>query len=310
MTRRSPSDLRILVVDDDRLLQQALKGMLEMWGVGQAVTVGDGEEALELLRDERFDLLVTDWIMRPIGGAVLIDRLRQPPGHRNAGIPVIVLTANADVATVRAAWDAGADSVLAKPASAATIAQRIEAVLDSPRRKRLSESSGGAVAAPPVADSAPSADASPRPVTPRMTDQRADTPRRSRLLLALDRLEAAISDPETTEMRIRRAASDLQLAATGSPLATAIAGSLTGCVAWVDRDAEGFLEAVNAHAAALRWASGCDERAESLAVLLALIRSLRAMVRSLAARGSADPDLWLDGPRGLPGPDSFPSSPA
>ncbi|MBP2311968.1 response regulator [Azospirillum soli] len=309
MPRRYPSQLKILLVDDNPLLLRALKDMLNLWGVGQVIAAADGQEAKELLRREPYDLLVTDWVMEPVGGAQLLNWVRESPGSLNPDLPIIVLTANADLATVRAAWDAGADSVLAKPAPAATIARRIETVLANPRRNRTKtagpeprrpehpSADRPAAAANPALPNATPPNATPTGAPLRLPPPgvpvRSADPKRVRLLLALDRLEAALDKPDAIGSRLRHAVSDLQIASHGNHGAAAIVGSLSTCVTWVEPDAEGFGEAVQAHVAALRWIASCDEGgADTLIAVRALIRSLRATVRSLTLRGAADADIW------------------
>ena len=130
MTPRTLARLKILVADDNTLLRRGLKDMLSLWGVSRVVTAGDGGEAREILSSEPIDLVVTDWVMAPADGAALLNWIRHAPDSPRHDLPVIVLTAQADVPTVRAAWDIGADAVLAKPVSAVVIARRIEAVLE------------------------------------------------------------------------------------------------------------------------------------------------------------------------------------
>ncbi len=139
MTKRPSAPLRILIADDNTLLQRALTDMLGLWGVGQITAVANGQDAQDALRRDVFDLMVTDWVMEPVGGAQLIRWARQSPSSRRPDLPIIVLTANADLATVRCAWESGADAVLVKPVPAMTLARRIDAVLN--RR-------GGSVTAP------------------------------------------------------------------------------------------------------------------------------------------------------------------
>lgn len=315
MARRYPTRLKILVVEDNALLQRALRDMLELWGVGQVVTVSNGLDAKELLQREPYDLLVTDWMMEPVGGAQLVGWVRRSPCSLSPDLPIIVLTANADLATVRAAWDAGADSVLAKPASAATIARRIEAVLSRPRHPRPArpEAEPGVGESRPV-EASPSHQASSRPSSsrPSLSDRfpvrlpppgppvRSAEPWRVRLLVTLDRLEAAVDKPDPLGTRLRRAVSDLQIAASGDPGGSqgvsALVASLSTCVTWVDHDTECFKEAVQAHLDALRWVAMAPRDAESAVAVRALARALRSMVRTLTLRGSADPGLWPDAP--------------
>ncbi|MGF7175748.1 response regulator [Azospirillum doebereinerae] len=319
MTKRPSSQIKILIVDDNPLLQRALKDMLGLWGVGQITAVSNGQDAKEALRREVFDLMVTDWVMEPVGGAQLIQWVRQSPGCLRPDLPIIVLTANADLSTVRCAWDSGADSVLAKPVPAATLARRIDAVLN--RRdsgvkaggQRAQDSAAGPQPARPGPQSGPQADATPKlpppitPVLPAALTPRSTDPKRVRLLLALDRLDAAIERPDPIGSRLRHAVSDLQVAAAGDHAASSMVASLSTCVTWVEPDTEGFVDALQAHAAALRWAVGCDGGAQSMAVALCLIRTLRASVRTLAARGQSDFGGWPEAGPSAPSPNPTPN---
>ncbi len=324
MTKRPASPVKILIVDDNPLLQRALKDMLGLWGVGQITALSNGQDAKDVLRREVFDLMVTDWVMEPVGGAQLIQWVRQSPGCLRPDMPVIVLTANADLGTVRCAWDAGADSVLAKPVPAATLARRIDAVLnrrDDAPRTAASQSGRGTAARPDASNGNGAGNrAGDRPDIPRASiplpppsrpaaggaaqlpppdsgapTVRSDDPRRVRLQLALDKLEAALDRPDAIGSRLRHALSDLQLAASGDSAATSIAASLSTCITWVEPDVEGYVDALQAHAAALRWLAGSDGGTQSMAVALCLIRALRASVRALAARGHADFGNWPEG---------------
>ncbi|WP_431857689.1 response regulator [Azospirillum sp.] len=252
MTPRTLARMKILVADDNALLRRGLKEMLSLWGVGRVVTAGDGSEARALLCSEPIDLVVTDWVMAPVDGAALLRWIRHAPDSPRPDLPVIVLTAQADVPTVRAAWDAGADAVLAKPVSAVVIARRIEAVLRQPRRP--------APAAPHAAPPTPAGEAlfpqvagseAPRlsvaPGTP------AERERRLRLLLALDRLEGVLDRPAPNLAALRIVTADLQHAAAGDPLLEEIARSLARCVTRVDPFVPAFLDTLRAHHAGLRW---------------------------------------------------------
>ncbi|CAO3446325.1 hypothetical protein [Azospirillum argentinense] len=314
MPRRYPTHLKILVVENNPLLLRALRDMLEHCGVGQTAPAANGQEAMELLRREPYDLMVTDWVMEPVGGGQLVRWVRGSASCLSPDLPIIVLTANADVATVRAAWDAGADTVLAKPASAATIARRIETVLNNPRKGSRSRNEAATAKptnnnAPP--DSRPTISSAPAPLRlppppPRLPGPSGTGPLRStdpkmvRLVLALDRLERAAAFPDALGTRLRHAVSDLQLAAAGNAAATAIAASLSTCVTWVDHDGESFQEAVQAHVDALRWTISIGGGADSSAALRVMVAALRAMVRSLGLRDGNGPSLWPDGAFGGP----------
>jgi CheY-like chemotaxis protein len=78
---------RILVVDDNDLVLQTVRGMLERAGHQVAVAV-DGRDGLRQLRSGSFDLVVTDILMPELEGFEMMRALRQA----SSAIPIIVMT--------------------------------------------------------------------------------------------------------------------------------------------------------------------------------------------------------------------------
>lgn len=105
--------LRILVVDDDRTLREGCASVLQM--DGHAVTAtGRGEEALEMVRRRRFDLILVDLYMTPISGMEVL----KAAVEANRKVIVVVMTGNPTVASSIEALRAGAWDYLPKPFSA------------------------------------------------------------------------------------------------------------------------------------------------------------------------------------------------
>lgn len=284
-TQHSLARLKILVADDNALLRRGLKEMLSLWGIGQVVTAADGMEAKAVLTRESIDLVVADWIMAPLDGAGLLYWIRYAPDSPHRDLPVIVLTAQADVPTVRAIWDAGADAVLAKPVSATVIARRIEAVLRRSGRAESAVAGNGRPRQP--CSAAPDHGAERRAA---LADGR-----RMRLLAALDRLGAMLDrgfdgglgggldradagGPNTAALRV--VAADLLHVADGEPAMEDIARSLARCVTKVDPHVPSFLGTLRAHHAALRWLAVRDGESAAAADA-SLATCLAASVDSL-----------------------------
>lgn len=299
MPPRSLSRLKILVADDNALLRRGLQEMLSQWGIGRVVVAADGTEARAVLGREPIDLVVTDWIMAPVDGAALVHWIRHAVDSPRRDLPVIVLTARADVPTVRAAWDAGADAVLAKPVSAVVIARRIEAVLRRPRRPAPAAPAPAGHAARPAEQPGEAmfpngparlsgGDASP-----------AERERRLRLLIALDRMEGVLSRRDLNLGALRVVAADLQHAASGDPVKEEIVHSLARCVTRVDPFVPAFYETLKAHHAGLRWMVVRED--DSSAAERSLAVCLAAGVDSLIERHAVvDGTTWEapEAPRG------------
>ena len=103
---------RILVVDDDRLLRQMVRDLLEGadCAVAEAVDGADGVTQAAALQP---DLILLDLMMPNVDGYTACSRLKADPATQT--IPVIVLTASADVGLNRRAYALGAVACLTKP---------------------------------------------------------------------------------------------------------------------------------------------------------------------------------------------------
>jgi chemotaxis protein histidine kinase CheA len=102
---------RLLVVDDSELTRDVLVSTLEGFGCSVVEAV-DGVRALELLRTEAIDLVVTDLDMPVMDGFELLGRIRASEGSER--LPVIVMTTRAAPEDLRRASELGADAYLTK----------------------------------------------------------------------------------------------------------------------------------------------------------------------------------------------------
>jgi PAS domain S-box-containing protein len=92
MTVLAPGKLRVLAVDDDRLVLFNTTAMLEDLG-HEVVEAGSGDEALNLLERDRFDLLITDQAMPRMTGVQLLEIVHE----RWPGLPAILATGYAEI---------------------------------------------------------------------------------------------------------------------------------------------------------------------------------------------------------------------
>ena len=119
--------MKILVVDDERAVRESLRRALELEGYTVDLAE-DGEEALERLRgseEDEADAVILDVLMPGIDGLEVCRRLRS---DGNA-VPVLMLTARAEVDSRVAGLDAGADDYLPKPFALAELLARLRALL-------------------------------------------------------------------------------------------------------------------------------------------------------------------------------------
>ncbi|MCX7817454.1 MAG: sigma-54 dependent transcriptional regulator [Syntrophales bacterium] len=121
---------RILIVDDDELLQKPLKQILsEKY---KTVIVGSGEEALDVIKKERFDLVLLDIRLPGIDGIETLKAIRET----DKDILVIMMTAYEDIRTVITSMKLGAFDYLVKPLDMEEIEIIVERALENLRLKR------------------------------------------------------------------------------------------------------------------------------------------------------------------------------
>jgi len=122
---------RILIVDDEPFNLDVLEQELEFLG-HVSVRATDGEEALERLKVERFDLALLDVMMPRLDGYGLLERMKSEEAWRH--IPVVMISALTDLKSAALCIARGAEDYLQKPFDPTLLRARVGASLE---RKRL-----------------------------------------------------------------------------------------------------------------------------------------------------------------------------
>ncbi len=142
--------LTILVVDDDPALRMALVGYFELEGY-VAIAAMNGRDALLKVDRHQPQLVVTDALMPEMDGFELIRRLRQQPQYRL--LPVVFLTARAELDNRIRGYKAGVDVYVQKPVALTELGAIVRNLLDRAILTRLSQSTTAGeaeVSLPPV----------------------------------------------------------------------------------------------------------------------------------------------------------------
>jgi len=113
--------INVLVVDDDRDVLSTLSEILTELRLNP-LTAGDGIEALEKIRTQKIDLIITDLMMPNLDGFELINRARQ----LNANIPIAVISGHGEVKNVVSALSRGAFNFITKPFTIKEIEQVVK----------------------------------------------------------------------------------------------------------------------------------------------------------------------------------------
>lgn len=117
------SDLKVLIVDDMNVMRTILKALLNNMGVTDVLEAADGEMALEILQDNKVDLILSDWNMPKMTGIELLRRVREDLVFQN--IPFVMISAEATSENIAQAISLHVSQYLLKPVSAAQLEQKI-----------------------------------------------------------------------------------------------------------------------------------------------------------------------------------------
>jgi len=132
---RNENKIKILVVDDDTTHRLMLKATLAAEGYG-ITEAGDGERAVEKIKQEFFDLVMLDLKMPKMGGLEALKRLKEI----NPEIPVLIMTAYASVQTAVDALKHGAFDYLIKPLDMEEVKLMLIKTLDYHKLKKENRS--------------------------------------------------------------------------------------------------------------------------------------------------------------------------
>jgi two-component system chemotaxis response regulator CheY len=117
----------ILIVYDYKTMLRIVRNLLKQLGFDNVDEATDGSQALEKLRTKSYGLVISDWNMEPMTGYELLKEVRAD-GQLKA-TPFIMVTAESKTDNVIAAKKAGVNNYIVKPFNAATLKQKLSAVL-------------------------------------------------------------------------------------------------------------------------------------------------------------------------------------
>jgi CheY-like chemotaxis protein len=136
--------LSILLVEDNSYIRDILENALKMLGFGWVATAKNGQDAIEFLKLTgtktaqqgmmTVDLVLSDLVMTPINGQLLLRWVRASKDSPNRFLPFMLISGAADRDYVESARDLGVNEFVAKPFSVQSIYQKILAVVMSPRQ--------------------------------------------------------------------------------------------------------------------------------------------------------------------------------
>jgi light-regulated signal transduction histidine kinase (bacteriophytochrome) len=125
---------KFLIVDDSDQSREILCRLLERQG-HTCVTVSSGEEALDLLEDHQFDMVLLDLMMPGMNGLETLRVIKSEPKFE--GLAVVMLSAFDEVGEIGLSLEAGAEDYLLKPFNHIVLNARLHAILERKRLRNL-----------------------------------------------------------------------------------------------------------------------------------------------------------------------------
>jgi phosphoserine phosphatase RsbU/P len=120
------SSRHILIVDDDENILALIKTILTQKNYTVSTAL-DGEQAIPLLKQERFDAIITDAMMPLMDGNALARRVKEDPALKD--IPIIMITASKEAEMVKKSFTSGCVLFLPKPFTASSLLSLIQLVI-------------------------------------------------------------------------------------------------------------------------------------------------------------------------------------
>ncbi|HBR68610.1 MAG TPA: response regulator [Rhodospirillaceae bacterium] len=131
--------IKVLVVEDNKPMLDLTKSILQTFGVVEVIAAKDGEEGFREYCLHNPDIVIADWMMKPMDGISLTRRIRNDPKSPSQYTPVILMTGFSEKRRVLEARDAGVTEFLVKPFNARDLYRRIAQVIERPRQFVRSE---------------------------------------------------------------------------------------------------------------------------------------------------------------------------
>ena len=104
----------VMIVDDSATMRKILRSLLEKIGIKNIIEASNGLQGIKKLGENRVDIIIADWLMPKMNGALMIKEIRKNPDYNN--IPIVLVSAEYGE-KIDNAIKAGANGYLNKPFS-------------------------------------------------------------------------------------------------------------------------------------------------------------------------------------------------
>lgn len=122
-------NMKVLVVDDFATMRRIVKNVLKQIGFSDIVEADDGATALDVLKETKIDLIVSDWNMPKMTGLDLLKTVRGDESTKE--IPFLMVTAEAQKDNVLQAVQAGVSNYIVKPFTADGVKEKLTQIFNN-----------------------------------------------------------------------------------------------------------------------------------------------------------------------------------
>ncbi len=132
-------NITVLIVEDNQPMLELAKAIMTAFGVKNVLGAKNGEEGFKKFCEHNPDIIIADWMMKPMDGISLARRIRNDHNSPNKFVPFVLMTGFSEKRRVMQARDAGVTGFLVKPFTARDLYKRLYRVIERPRQFVRSE---------------------------------------------------------------------------------------------------------------------------------------------------------------------------
>jgi len=119
-------NIKILIVDDFSTMRKIIRNILTQLGFKNILEADDGTTALEILKKEKVDLIISDWNMPKMSGLELLKAVRSDENLKD--VPFVMVTAEAQKENILEAIKYKVNQYIVKPFTPETLKEKLEKV--------------------------------------------------------------------------------------------------------------------------------------------------------------------------------------
>ncbi len=126
--------LVFLVADPNPYFSRIVVGLLRSFGATHVTEVRNSFDAIQILNSQKMDIVLCDDMLPPHGGLQVTHAIRRKADNENRTVPILIMAGDLRESLIKVARDAGANLVIAKPLSPATLYDRLTWIAINPRQ--------------------------------------------------------------------------------------------------------------------------------------------------------------------------------